>query len=1195
MQQKETNKIKNTQNFNPMKIPLQGCSLIEASAGTGKTYTLVTIYLRLLLGLGGEAHYPRPLSVEEILVVTFTEAATKELRYRIRDNIYRLRLACVCGSSEDPMLAAILAQLSNINLAASQLLIAERQMDEASIFTIHGFCQRMLIQNPIESDTLFQQTLIEDESFLHHQVSYDFWRRHCSSLPIAVANIIQQYWNGPEALLAEILPYLQGDEPEICNRPDKEDTIIDRHKRIIACIDELKQRWREAESELQEIIDTHRLDHRIYSSKNLLAWLKKIYQWARKPTTDYQVPKELERFRSSVLEENTTQGKPLQHTLFKAVETYYQHAQSLRELVFIMALDEMRHDLEKEKDTRAEIGFDDLLSRFDHALASNDGETLAQSVRVRYPVAMIDEFQDTDPRQYRIFRRLYRAQPNYGLLLIGDPKQSIYAFRGADIFTYMRIRKEMDVRYTLNTNWRSSPGMVNAVNQLFQCLPVPFIFNEIPFSSVAAADSNAGLRLVLQHQPQPAMCFWLQPGAAVGVNEYQQLMAQQCATTIRNWLSASLNGDAWLEGKQRQPLQASDITVLVRNHNEAALVHDALATLAIPTVYLSNRNNVFKTPEAREILWLLQAVVTPEQDNALRCALATSLLGFDAVSLEFLNTDEQSWENRIKEFADYRLCWQNRGVLPMLRQMIIHHRIAENLLASSDGKRRLTDLLHLGELLQEASTQLKNEYALVRWLALQIESPNLQGTNQQLRLESDRHLVQITTVHKSKGLEFPLVFLPFAANFRQQKRPLFHDRQQYQAWLDLSAAPQSLKFAEEERLAEDLRLFYVAVTRSIYHCSIGIAPLFHGNRKKSGNSDLHLSAPGYLIQQGKASNAGLLYNQLEALQARAGDDIAFCLILNTQTLPLAPTTATNKPLAARHWKTPIHDPWMVTSYTGLHQQSTSVMMDLQPQLDVDTVGKNNQQEVVLLTPHTFPRGALPGTFLHHLFETLDFTRPLNSQWLSSQLKQNNIEAIWLPVVQQWIASIIHMPLDGETLSLSHLSPDNRLTELQFYLSIDATLSAQDLDRLCKHYDPLSARCLPLDFPKVKGMLKGFIDLVFRWQGRYYLLDYKSNWLGENTSDYTWPALEQAMIDHRYELQYQLYTLALHRFLRHRQVNYDYQRDFGGIFYLFLRGIDPKQPGNGIYSCRPNLTLIDGIDSLLAGDAVYCTSDRLALP
>ncbi|PLK58363.1 exodeoxyribonuclease V subunit beta [Candidatus Palibaumannia cicadellinicola] len=1177
-----------------MTLPLQHSCLIEASAGTGKTYTLVALYLRLLLGIGGESAYARPLSVKEILLVTFTDAITQELRSRIRDNIHRLRLSCFCGYSDDPLLANLLVQITNLPLAARQLLAAEQQIDEAAIFTIHSFCQRMLNYGSLESGVLFQNKFLENESHLLQQISADFWRRYCYPLPENVARIVQQQWKSPNDLLTELLPYLHSEALVICNIQYQKESIIDCHNRIIININSLKQQWCTFAPHLHIILDINNLNRLVYSKTKILSWLKKISLWANEPTIDYEIPIELEQFKTSVLKKNTLQGEPPHHLLFASIEQFYRNPFSLREFILMLALDEIRQALEQEKKLRDEIGFDDLLRRFDSALASKGGEALAQSVRSRYPVAMIDEFQDTDPQQYRIFNRLYGVSNSSVLLLIGDPKQAIYSFRGADIFIYMRARELVKHHYTLDTNWRSAPGMVNAVNQLFLCLPKPFIFRDIPFKPVAAAESNVNLRFLLHDQPQPAMRLWLQVSNAVRVSDYQHMMARQCAVTVSDWLKAASAGLAWLEdNKGKELLQASDIAILVRNRNEAALISDALTVLSIQSIYLSNFNSVFKTTEAREIMWLLQAVLEPEQDTKLRCALATSLLSCNADIIDTFNIDEHLRNKWRAEFFTYRDIWLQRGVWPMLHYIITRNSIAELLLACSGGERCLTNVLHLGELLQAASVQLNNEYALVRWLASQIRFPNDKDKNQQLWLESDRNLVQIVTVHKSKGLEFPLVLLPFASNFRQTKWSLFHDRQQYQAWFDLSAAPNSIKLAEEERLAEDLRLLYVAVTRSIYHCCIGIAPLFHGNRKKTGASDLHLSALGYLIQQGNYGNAQFLRDQLEKLLFRARGDIALCDIKHPQSLPLtlvpAQPKTVNVALSARYWPNPKFDIWRVTSYTGLRRHSTSLMVDLQPWLDVEVEeeasnNSNRQQNIEPPTPHTFPCGVFAGKFLHSLFETIDFTRQLDSNCLSTKLAKNSIDQRWLPVIQQWIKTIITTSLNGTTLSLNRLDRGSYFAELPFVLSVNTVVKAQDIDKLCKHYDRLSARCPPLDFPPVKGLLKGVIDLVFCWQKRYYLLDYKSNWLGEDNDAYTSLAVEQAMIAHRYELQYQLYTLALHRYMRHRLVDYDYQRDFGGIFYLFIRGFDmncPDLSNNSIYTCRPDVAFINQLDQMFS--------------
>lgn len=1174
------------QSLNVLTLPLLGERLIEASAGTGKTYTLAALYLRLLLGLGGESAYPRQLLVEEILVVTFTEAATEELRDRIRENIHALRIACIRGASEHPLLTMLLAEIPDFSDAADVLLAAERQMDEAAIYTIHGFCQRMLSTNAFESGVLFEQTLIEDEQPLRRQACADFWRRYCYPLPVDVARAVGQEWSGPESLLADLMPYLHGETPVLRRSPQDDETLPSRHEKIVAAIDAFKRQWLAASADVEALISASGVDKRSYSSKHLPNWLQKVTLWAEQPTRDYQLPKELERFSQRALIEKTRKGEPPLHALFAATDTLLDSSLSLRDLVIVRALSEIRRSVRKEKRQRAQMGFDDLLSRLDDALQQPGGEQLAGSIRERYPVAMIDEFQDTDPQQYRIFRTLYVGRPQCGLLLIGDPKQAIYAFRGADIFTYMRARSEVSAHYTLDTNWRSSHQMVHGVNRLFQRLASPFIFKDIPFLAVSPADSKRDLAFNIAGESQPALQLWLTGDEAIGVGDYQQLMARQCAAQIRDWLAASQRGEAWLEdGKTPRLVQASDMSVLVRSRHEAALVRDALGCLSIPSVYLSNRDSVFTTPEARDILWLLQAVLTPEQERTLRSAMATSLMGLDAPAVETLSRSEAVWDALVDEFAGYRTLWQQRGVLPMLRALMSRHQLAENLLASADGERRLTDVLHIGELLQDASSALDSEHALVRWLSQQIAQPNPQADNQQLRLESDRHLVQIVTIHKSKGLEYPLVWLPFISNFREQSQAIYHDRSTYQELLDLDNGDESKTLAEEERLAEDLRLLYVALTRSIYHCSVGVAPL-QRSRKKATNSDMHQSALGYLLQRGEEADVATLIAELEGM---AGDGVALTPVRLGDMLPWQPNEPDKAQLLARRRERTPRDGWRVTSYSGLQQHGSSSVQELIPHLDIEAMGERREDTERQLTPHTFPRGASPGTFLHSLFETLDFTQPVDDAWLTQQLQLQGLEDAWLPALRRWMDAVLTTPLNEDGITLSALDSRHKQAELQFYLPIQAPIEAASFDSLAKQYDPLSAQCPPLSFQQVKGMLKGFIDLVFCWGGRYYLLDYKSNWLGADAGAYTPSAMAQAMAEHRYDLQYQLYSLALHRYLRHRIADYEYERHFGGIFYLFLRGVDESSPGNGVFYFRPQEAFITGLDRLFAGKPIQDAS------
>ncbi|WP_099074431.1 exodeoxyribonuclease V subunit beta [Proteus alimentorum] len=1185
------------QPLNPYTLPLYQRRLIEASAGTGKTYTIGLLYLRLLLGLGGESAFYRPLSVEEILVVTFTDAATDELRSRIRKNIHELRLACIrhdVESSDDTYLE-LLKQIPNKELAAQWLLEAERQMDEAAIYTIHGFCQRMLANNAFESGVLFEQVLIQDEYELKKRVCADFWRRHCYPLSYDVAHAVSQIWSGPEQLLYEIQPYLQGEMPEIegVALDSENESVKERHKAVIEAINKVKARWNEHHHEIEAWITASGVDKRSYSSRFLPKWIEEITLWASTlETKSYQLPDCLVRFSQETLNEKTTKGLAPEHILFVEIEQLTKQSLTLRDVILVNAIPEIRQGIENEKVRRGEMGFDDLLTRLDRALKREGGEALAQAIRERYPVAMIDEFQDTDPQQYRIFDAIYGEYENSGLLFIGDPKQAIYAFRGADIFTYIQARKQTSHHYTLNTNWRSAPGMVNAVNSLFMRSNAPFLFEHIPFIEVTSAEKNQDMAFIYHDKPIPPFNFWLAEGESVSTGNYEQIMAAQCAAQIRDWLSAGDQQQAWLiEQGTKKAVTSADIMVLVRSRREAILIRDALNLLSIQSVFLSNRESVFETNEAKDLLWLLQAVVTPEKERVLRASLASRLFGFSAKQIDDLNGSEPRWNSYVEKFADYYALWQKRGVLPMLRKIMMDNQIAENLLASIDGERRLTDIMHLGELLQETSLQLDSEHALIRWLAQQISHPDAQSESQQMRLESDRNLVRICTIHKSKGLEYPIVCLPFACNYQEQKGALYHDREKFYAKLDIFSRPESLRLADEERLAEDLRLLYVALTRSKFSCYVGVAPLVKGNKRKSGLTDLHKNALGYLLQQGEEGNSELLHQSIHAL---LDDNISVTTLDNISAHRYQPQLVTETKLEAAIFKRQIHDNWRITSYSGLTYQHSNrsyhfdlgdieaLVQSIAPGLDTDAKGEKQQGEIDENSIHHFPRGAVAGTFLHSLLEVLDFSQPIDELWIQGQLTAQGFDEKWAPLLVTWMETLFHTPLNSQGLCLADIPKSQQLDELQFYLPIEKEISSAQLTQLISQFDPLSKRCPALQFQQVEGMLKGFIDLVFSWEGKYYVVDYKSNWLGESSEDYTQEAMMNAMMDHRYDLQYQLYTLALHRFLQQRISDYDYKSHFGGIYYLFLRGIDKAHPGNGVYAHLPDEAFVLALDSLFTG-------------
>ncbi|HDX8595328.1 TPA: exodeoxyribonuclease V subunit beta [Aeromonas dhakensis] len=1187
--------------LNTLRFPLHGERLIEASAGTGKTYTIAGLYLRLLLGhgplieegedVGQPSAHERPLSVTEILVVTFTEAATAELRGRIRGRIHEARLAFMRGQSTDALLAQLLAEVADHELAARRLLAAERQMDEAAVFTIHGFCQRMLKQNAFESGALFETEFLTDDSQLRLQAVSDYWRAEFYPVDKTLASAVRALWPSPAALLREMNGWLDNSELEM-RPPAGDETLAARHQVAMSRIAAVKEAWLAQVDEIRRQTDGHISR---YTGKNYEGWLAKIADWAQIDASGYAIPKELERFSQTVLEANLKKGGAVPTLpLFSEIDSLLASRPGIRDLILQRAAVVVRSRMQASKRQAHQLSFDDLLKDLDGALDSPLGERLCERIRATYRVAMIDEFQDTDPQQYRIFHRLYGGHTDTALLMIGDPKQAIYGFRGADIFTYIQARRNVSAHYTLGRNWRSSGALVAAVNGLFERAKDPFIYEaDIPFLPVEAQGKSKAL--LLDGVIAPVLHCWQLTGQPTfNRGDYQSKMARATAAEIHRLLMLAREGKALIG---ETPLKAGDIAVLVRTGAEGKLVQQELARLAIASVYLSNRESVLEQVEAREILLILHACQNPSEERSLRAALATGLFDLDARALDELASDERAWESAVQEFMEYRKVWHKRGVLAMLRALLHRRNLAASLLASPYGERRLTNFLHLGELLQQVSSELDGEYALLRWLGEAVNRQSGQDAEQILRLESERKLVQIVTIHKSKGLEYPLVFLPFICSHRSADTPLYHEADEAgnRTILDLTGAEDSLAEADKERLAEDLRLLYVALTRGVYATWLGLAPVRSGNGK-SEKTDLHQTAIGYLLQKGEEGDAATLVTALSALAADL-PGVAVGEPSLTRPAPLPPEEEQLGEPRVRRFGGTLERDWWISSYSGLaaqgHGHSKGVLANPGFDDEVVTEAAALAAEEPVQAPQpsifTFPKGARPGTLLHSLFETIDFESAAGdslAQHIATLLAQDGFDESWAPVLQQQVEAVLDTPLEtallaesGEPVRLRDLAPERKQVELEFFLPM-GRVTAPALTALCQQHDPLSRGNKPLSFATVQGMLKGFIDLVFEWQGRWYLLDYKSNHLGMSPADYSRPALEQAMVAHRYDLQYQLYSLALHRLLSLRLPGYDFDQHFGGVFYLFLRGM----PQGGIFHTRPSRELVLGLDRLFSEGA-----------
>ncbi|MFW8601213.1 exodeoxyribonuclease V subunit beta [Desulfobacterota bacterium M19] len=1202
-----------TEILNNLTLPLNGIRLIEAGAGTGKTYTIAALYLRLILGHGGDGAAVRPLMPPEILVVTFTNAATEELRERIRRRLVEgAAFFRNEGPGDDFLRGLRAAYAEDDRLRQARFLERAAQwMDEAAIHTIHAWCQRMLRQHAFDSGSLFDLDLACDEDEMMIEAVRDYWRSWLYALPAGELADLTETCGcfTPDELLKKIRPWLA--LAALPREPDPFSVLKERQRAIAAARSLWAGDLTAAFDKLRAAREGGDLNGNKYRANSLEGHIAAIEAWV----VDGTLPaaRILEKLSQSALNSGTVKnGLTPEHPAYAGLDVLRDELARLevRAAFFTHAARYISQRLEADKERHSRIGFDDLLHNLHRALwAAEGGSRLSRIISRQFPVVMIDEFQDTDPVQYGIFSQVFCSEKS-ALLMIGDPKQAIYSFRGADIYTYLQARRDAAGRlYTLTTNYRSTVAAVAAVNCIFAAgtrhSGGSFLFgDEIPGPRLEAQGRDESL--LVEDEVVEGVKIWLLDQEAVvnkgGPDGYMGRMAAAAAAEIVRLLNLAVSSRAGFISKDgsRRQLRPADIAILVRDINEARVIRAALRERRVPSVYLSDKDSVFRGQEACDILYILRACAVPERERLLKAALAVSLLDCPLDMLDRLNEDSGQWELEVERFRHYREIWQRRGGLTMLRTLFRDFGVFRNP-AVRDGERILTNILQISELLQAAAGSLDGEMALIRWLTVKINNSSLTAADEEIiRLESDEDLVKVVTIHKAKGLEYGLVFLPFICNARPVKAgggPLFYRDADGKEHLALTPDAEDAAAADRERLAEDLRLLYVALTRAQYVCWLGVGVIGRTNKKAGDISCLHYSALGYLLNGGREISLPELPGLLDEMR---GD----CPYLKIMPLPTVSQTPYRPPEikteleGAREFRGKISRTWRITSYSAIlhggsgQGGSPDAGLDFprslieeesrETRLAAGTEARNQ-----LISVAGFPKGPVAGTFLHDLLEwaAQDFAglaahRERLLREVDKRCRRRNWQQ-WSGTLADWLGALLTAPVipggGGGSGTLADLRPDALQAELEFMFAIhDLDLTA--LDAGIRAGVIPGRRRPPLTKGMINGMLKGFIDLLFCYQGRYFVLDYKSNYLGTAVGAYNDENMAGAMLEHRYDLQYTLYTVALHRLLKSRLSDYSYERDVGGILYLFLRGVEA--PGHGVYTDKLSVELVEWLDNLL---------------
>ena len=1137
------------------ELPMSGNQLIEASAGTGKTYTITNLCLRLLLGR--DVPWQRPLAIHEILILTFTRAATDELKQRIATRIREaretFRRVLAGEQSKDDYVRALVDSSPDTHRDLQLLAAAGQMMDEAGIFTIHGFCARVLDAQAFESGTLFSLEVNAERDHLLKTAAEDVFRQHILSLPPDIRDYAMTVWPNPQMLAEKLRPLLfRG----ALNFIPPHELMSPEH--LIATALEAKRGWQENKSELKELLSNSNLKKNTKPIKRITP----MEQFVCEPGADLN--NELwEIYSKASLTSRLKEDDELpSHPVLDKIDEVATGTEQL--------LTNLWHDLHREvstamtatKQATSQLTLDDLLTTLAGAV-NRDDSLLAEALRKRWPVAMIDEFQDTDDIQNSIFSRVYEPAGEQVMLMIGDPKQAIYNFRGADIYTYINARRQATKISTLGANWRSTPDMVAATNELFNKDGIFGNDKDIPFQAVTAARQKMSFRgkggaitpyRVLVAEDDGAGRSSLAP-------LMEHLMAGAAEETVRLLTDDSITIDD-------KPVTTGQIAFLVRNRSHALAAQQALRARGIQSVYLT-LESVFLQDTAEDLKLILEAILEPANERAIRAALGTQLMLCSALDIVRLGQNVEYQQEVLAEFRGYHELWLEQGIAPMLNTLMTKRHLAEKWLRLPEGERQVTNLRHLTEILQQRAAIAPGMYQLLKWFNHeQKQAETVSNEERQLRLESDENLVKIITMHAAKGLEYDIVMIPmpiFTRPRRGSRNPILYHREQgglFRNLVDLNPGPKGRDRHQKEEFDEEMRLLYVALTRARYHCLIGLP----------GVPGLPKSAIARLLS---LTNLEKTDNLFERTRQALPDEHFEVTAVEPGLTPYQPAVANDLTLVAPNDPPHLDGRWRIHSYTGIvaRLSATHELQGISGFADDDTAEALHEPSGQTRNRYTFPRGARVGVVLHSLMERIDFTQTDHKAECLRACRRLGLDEAWLPILSDWLDDILDAPL-GATC-LRDIKKADRLDEMEFHFPLSAQGRLIEFLQDTGYLQPGRLERLNLE-----GMMTGKIDLLYRTDDRYFIVDYKSNYLGHARNHYGADQMNEAMTHHQYRLQYLIYTVAIHRMLSRKLDDYDYKRDLGGVYYLFLRGLTPEG-GAGVYYDRPDINDVITANKLLS--------------
>ncbi|VFP85043.1 RecBCD enzyme subunit RecB [Buchnera aphidicola (Cinara splendens)] len=1150
------------------KIPDYGITLIEASAGTGKTFSIITLYLRLLLNIGIKKTYKRPLSICEILVVTFTEASKNDLKKRLYKKICQLHCYCINTSNKKSELINIIKDIKDIKKTTKLLQFAKKNINSIMIYTLHSFFLNTLREQKFLCNQIIPIKILKNIEKIKLEATKDFWRNYAYGINENITDLIIKKWPTPKKLFNYINILLNQEKKKVHYSFLKKTNLKKKYDNIIKKINKTKKFWKKNKNEIQTSIIHTNTNKKKNQHEKFKQWFYQIDHWSIKITNNCTIPKILKNLQFHKILSKQLIKKNSQYILFKKIKKIFISYNLFFKYFIFIALKKIPQIIQKKKKEKRGLEFDDL-NKIMLKQIKLKSSIIKKNIIKKNTITIIDECQDIDNIQFNIFYELYNNMNNKSLILFGDPKQSIYSFRGANIFLYLKIKKKINKCFFLKKNFRSSKNMVTGINSLFSRVKAPFIWKNINFNKSSSYSKNKKIYFSINKIKQSAFNLIVKHDNEMNTNEYYSWISKECAHSIYSWLSDKLNKKSILKlrNQKKRCIQPKDIAVLVKNKYEANLIKQELHKKKINSIYTSRKKNIFHTTEARELMLIIDSIIDLSSTLKFKKLLMTKIFNISIHDIQLINTQKHIYFYLLKKLKKYYIIWNTVNISQMIAKIIVDFNLLERNTLIQKNNINIQNITTICKILEKKNQSITNKFLLIIWfkkkiLQTDIDSNNIIYTETVNDTEYTKS-IKIITIHKSKGLEYPVIWIPFFSKFQIKK---------------------SNSMSSKHVLSEDLRLLYVAITRSIVHCNIGLAVISKRKEKKTSYknyTNFHNSSLGFLIQKGKKSSLIKLKKELQKIQDPKIFQIKYTCKIK-ETIYKKKNIQKNDLIYLNVLKN-IINPWNKISFSkivkkNLFYKKKYILSIFQKK---PSTLKKNQYLFCKKNIHKFPKGKEYGAYLHKIFRQINFKEKKKIKKTLTQLNCLSLSETWINKLYTWICIFISKPLYKNCLILNQLKKTEYQKEVKFTMPIEKSIDIKKLNSIINNFDPLSKKCTNINFENVSGVLTGVIDLIFLWKNKYYIIDYKSNWLGPNYTYYTHKNFQNEIIKYRYDIQYQLYSLAMHRYLKLKIKDYDYKIHFGGIFYLFLRAFDEKNDSK-VYFVKPNYLLIHNLDNLLYG-------------